>query len=395
MKKRLLALLLACLMMFTLAACTGDDTPPSEDPEDTAAVEPDDTLTKDTIKIGMVMIGEENDNGYNYNHVVGMEEMQEALGISDEQIIYKTNIPEDSQCETAIRELVEAGCSIIFANSFGHEQYMVLVAEEHPEVEFCHATGYQSAVDEMENTHNYFTKIFEARYLAGIAAGLKAKEVENSKLGYVAAKPFAEVISGYTAFYLGAKSVYPEVTMDVIYTNEWSDAALEAQAAQALIDGGCGVISQHSDTTAPATTAAQNGVFQVGYNADMIPAAPDASLVSARIDWDVYYTYAVQCMLDGTPIPQDWCQGLAEDAVYLSPLNEDIIAEGTAEAIEAAKAELIDGTRHVFAGPFTGTGDNFGETVTIDLKEGVWFEENETASAPSFLYIIEGVNVLQ
>ncbi len=182
---------------------------------------------------------------------------------------------------------------------------------------------------------------------------MKLNELGETKLGYVAAVPFSEVISGYTAFYLDAKSVCPEATMDVIYTNTWNDAVLEAQVAQTLIDGGCKVISQHSDTTAPATTAQANGAFQVGYNSDMIPAAPEASLISARSDWGIYLAYAVQCVIDGAPIPTDWCQGLAEDAVYLSPLNTDIAATGTQDAINKAGAAIISGELHVFAGPLT------------------------------------------
>ena len=387
--KKLIALLLALVMVFALCACGESGSDAGNDGGNEAA-DP-----KADLKIGMVMVGDRSDMGYNYNHVVGIEAMQEELGIADEQIIYKANVGEDNTCDTAVRELVEAGCDIIFANSFGHEAYMVEVAAEYPDIQFCHATGYVSATDELDNTHNYFAGIHEARYLAGIAAGLKAKEIGNNQLGYVAAKPFAEVISGYTAFYLGAKSVNPDVVMDVIYTNEWSDATLEAQAAQALIDRGAGVISQHSDTTAPATTAEANGVFQIGYNADMISAAPKASLVSARVDWGVYYTYAVQCMIDGTEIPQDWFKGLSEDAVYLSPLNEDIIADGTAEAIEEAKAALIDGSIHVFDGPLSGEGVDFsGAPITIDVKEGEHFPEAETASAPAWCYIIPGVTVV-
>lgn len=387
--KKVFSILLALAMVFALAACgTGADSGTAPSASGAGDV-------KSSLKIGVILIGDRSDMGYTYNHVIGFEEMQENLGIADEQIIYKTNIGEDSGCDTAIRELVEAGCQIIFANSFGHEAYMVEVASEYPDVEFCHATGYVSAGDDLDNTHNYFASIHEARYLAGIAAGLKSKEIGNSKLGYVAAKTYAEVISGYTAFYLGARSANPAVTMDVIYTNEWSDATLEAQAAQALIDSGCGVISQHSDTTAPATTAENAGVFQVGYNADMISAAPNASLVSARIDWSVYYTYAVQCMIDGSDIPQDWCKGLADGAVYLSPLNEKIVADGTKEAIEKAQSALIDGSSHVFDGPLSGTGVDFsGKPISIDVAKGEHFPESETASAPSWCYIIDGVKVV-
>ncbi|MGI5986411.1 MAG: BMP family ABC transporter substrate-binding protein, partial [Oscillospiraceae bacterium] len=203
-------------------------------------------------------------------------------------------------------------------------------------------------------------------------------------------------ISGFTAFYLGAKSVNPDVTMDVIYTNEWSNATKEAQAAQALIDKGCDVISQHSDTTAPATTAQTAGIWQVGYNADMISAAPEASLISARINWGVYYTYAVKTLLDGGEIAQDWCKGFADGAVSLTPLNTDIAAEGTQEAIDAAAAEITAGTRHVFAGPLNGVGTDFdGSEKTIEVAEDDYFAEGEEASAPAWYYIIDGITVLK
>lgn len=398
MKKKLLAMLLAASMVLALGACGNDSTGGgSNSPAPSGSQSGGETagIAAADLKVGLVMIGEENDNGYNYNHMVGMEEAFEACGLDEStQLVVKRNVGEDASCTTAIQECIEAGCQIIFCNSFGHEQFMVPLAQEYPEIQFCHATGYQAAGTENTNDHNYFTKIFEARYLAGIAAGMKAKEIGNPKLGYVGAYPFAEVVSGFTAFYLGAKSVYPEVTMEVMYTNSWSSPTLEAQVAQALIDDGCGVISQHSDTTAPATTAEANGAFQVGYNADMISAAPKASLVSARVDWGVYYTFALNCMINGEAIPDDWCQGFADGAVYLSPLNEDIIAEGTAEAIQAAEKKFVEEDFHVFSGPLNGYAfdANTGEkTEDWSLPEGEFYDESGTASAPSFCYIIDGI----
>lgn len=222
--KKLLAALLCLMMVFSLTACGGTE----DSPEDTA-------VTKENIKVGFVHISDPSDKGYTYNHDLGTQKMAETLGLSEEQVINKYNISEDASCDTALRELVDAGCNIIFATSFGFENYVLAVAEEYPDVQFCHATGYQAASSGLPNVHNYFVSIYEARYLAGIAAGLKT---ETNKLGYVAAFPFAEVISGYTAFYLGAKSVNPSVTMDVMYTNSWNDPTTEAQVAQALIDGG-------------------------------------------------------------------------------------------------------------------------------------------------------------
>lgn len=344
------------------------------------------SVTKDSIKLGFVHISDPSDMGYTYNHDIGTKALLETLGLSEDQVINKFNIPETAECENAINELIEAGCNIIFCTSFGHGEYALAAAQAHPEIEFCHATGYLASISDLPNYHNYFASIYEARYLAGIAAGLKT---ETNQLGYVAAFPFAEVISGYTAFYLGAKSVNPEVTMSVMYTNNWNDPTVEAQIAKALIDKGCDVISQHSDSTAPATTAEANGVFQVGYNSDMIPAAPNASLISARVDWSKYLVYAVSAYLAGEPIATDWSQGLAEEAVFLSPLNEAIAAEGTQEAIDAAAAQIMDGTLHVFAGPLTDVDGNFV------VAEGEFFPEQVEASAPSWQYILEGITVIE
>jgi basic membrane protein A len=378
MKKRILALLMAIVMMAALVSCGNKDDAAGETGDQTAGI------AKEDLKIGLILIGDEAD-AYNANHVEGIKDAMGKLEIAESQLIVKANVYENADCEAAIIELAEAGCQVIFSNSFGHENYMVKVAEDYPEIQFCAATGFQSATDEMDNTHNYFARIYEARFLSGVVAGLKT---ETNKLGYVAAKDFAEVISGYTAFYLGAKSVNPEVEMYVNYTNEWSDAAKEATNAKALIDLGCDVISQHSDTTAPATTAQAEGVWAVGYNADMVPAAPNAALVSARINWGVYYEYALNCMVTGEPIAQDWCEGLAEGAVYLSDLNEGVVAEGTVDAVELAKQGLIDGSIHVFDGPL------YDSTGKVVVEEGKFYPENETSSAPSWNFIIEGVNVL-
>ena len=317
MKKRILALMMAGVLALGLCACGGGEQSTDEQGDGETAA----GIAAGDLKIGLILVGEAVD-AYNKNHIEGMQAACEAKGIDyDSQVVVKTNIGENAGCADAINELIEAGCQVIFANSFGHEQYMVEAAPEHPDVQFCHATGYQSATDDLDNTHNYFAQIYQARYLAGIAAGMKT---ETNKLGYVAAKPFAEVISGYTAFYLGAKSVNPDVTMLVNYTNEWSDATKEATNAQALIDQGCDVISQHSDTSAPATTAQNNGVWAVGYNDDMISVAPEAALVSARINWGAYYEYALGCMIDGAAIDQDWCGTFAAGACYLSDYNEAI-----------------------------------------------------------------------
>lgn len=388
MKKRLLAVLLAGAMVLGLAACgeeaveeTVETNEVVEEVEETAEAE---GIALEDIVIGFVHVSDPSDMGYTYNHDKGTQKMKEDLGLRDDQIINKYNIPEGAECETAVRELVEAGCNIIFCTSFGHEDYMHLVAAEYPEIEFCHATGYQAAGSELENVHNYFGRIYQARYLSGIAAGLKT---ETNKLGYVSAMPFAECISGYTAFYLGAKSVNPDVTMTVGYTNSWNDPTVEAQVAQSLIDAGCDVLCQHADSTATQTTAEANGVWGVGYNSDMIDAAPNAALTSAVWDWSIYLKYAVNCVVNGEEIATDWCGTYAEGMVGLSALNEDIIAEGTKEAIEAASQQIIDGYE-VFSGPLYDAEGN------VLVEEGDFYPESVAASAPSWDKIIDGITIL-
>ena len=400
--KKWIAIILSLVLVFSVFACAPsedepdttesagasdpvDEPDPDDDPDDDPdPVEPGDELTLENIKVGFVHITDPSDQGYTYNHNRGTEKMAEELGLREDQIINKFNMAETSESENAMRELVEQGCHIVFATSFGHEQFMLKVAEEHPEVQFCHATGYQAGMSGLPNMHNYFGAIYQARYLSGVAAGLKT---ETNKLGYVAAQPFAECISGLSGFYLGALSVNPDVTMEVKYTYSWHDPVKEGQMAQALIDSGCDVIGQHADSTACATTAEQNGVFHVGYNADMREAAPNASLTSAVWDWSIYLKFAIEKLVAGEEIPVDWSQGLSEGAVDISPLNEEIVAEGTAEAIEEARDRIVNGDWDVFTGPLY---NNEGEIV---VEEGDTFIE--PASAPSWEHILEGITVTE
>ena len=405
--KKILAAGMAAVMCLGMAACSGgseSSAPASEAPAsaaDTAAASSEASsessaltpVAKEDLKTGFVHISDPSDKGYTYNHDLGTQKMVKDLGLNEDQIINKYYTAEGDATTTALQELVDQGCQIIFATSFGFEPYVVEMAKEHPEIQFCHATGEQAAEVNLPNYHNYFTGIHEVRYLTGIAAGMKLNELGETKLGYVAAFPYAECISAYSAFYLGAKSVCPEATMDVIYTQQWNDPTTEAQVAQKLIDSGCVVLGQDADSTATATTAENNGVFQVGYNSDMIEAAPKASLISARSDWSIYLDYAVQCVIDGEAIDTDWCQGLADGAVYLSPLNTDIAAEGTQEALDEATEKIKSGELEVFAGPLKGTNTVEGGE-DLDIAEGEAFHESVDRSAPYFTYILEGVNVI-
>ncbi len=394
--KKLLALLLALVMVLSLAACGEEPEAPVQGEDNTET----EGLTAENIKIGFVHVSDPSDMGYTYNHDLGTWKMAENLGISEDQIINKYNIGEDEGCATAIEELVEAGCNIIFATSFGHGDYMTEAAAAHPEIEFCHATGAQAADSGLSNYHNYFTSIYEARYLAGVAAGLKLNEMiengtitaEEAVIGYVAAFYFEEVISGFSAFYLGARSVCPSATMITLKADSWSDPVKEGQIAQSLIDQGAVLISQHSDNPSPATTAEAAGLFHCGYNSDMAEAAPAASIISARADWSIYLTYAVECVLNGEEIATDWCEGFSEGANFVSPLNTAVAAPGTQEKLDEVAAGLKDGSVHVFAGPWEGY--YVWDQSPFTCAEGEWVEESEDRSAPYFGYIIDGITLL-
>ena len=415
--KKFLALVLTVVMAASLAACGNSGTKETQAPasgdsetaaESTAAESTGETAEKvgegvdvKDLKVGFIFIGDENE-GYTAAHMKGIDEMEEKLGLDDSQIIEKTLIGEDEGCYDAAADLADQGCQIIFANSFGHETYILEAAGEYPDVQFCHATGTQAASSGLSNMHNYFTNIYEARYVSGVVAGLKLNEMiedgtvkeDACKMGYVGAFPYAEVISGYTAFYLGAKSVCPSVTMEVKYTNSWASFDLEKECADALISDGCVLISQHADTTGAPTACEAAGVPCVGYNIDMTSVAPNTALTSASMDWGVYYTYAVQCMLDGTAIDTDWCKGFAEGADKITALNDKTVAEGTEEKVKEVEDALIDGSLHVFdTSAFTVDGkelDTYKKGDTEYISDG-YFHESEYGSAPAFDIAIDGI----
>lgn len=359
------------------------------------------------LKVGVIYIGDENE-GYTAAHMAGIDEMMAAVGLTEDQVIEKTTIPEDESCYDAAVDLAEQGCNIIFGNSFGFESYILQAAAEYPEVEFCHATGYQAAASGLANMHNYFTAVYESRYVSGVAAGMKINEMiangditeKEAKMGYVGAFPYAEVISGFTSFYLGAKSVCPTVTMEVQYTNSWADMAGEAEVATKLIDDGCVLISQHADTTGAPSACEEKGVPCVGYNIDMTTVAPNSALTSASINWGPYYTYAVQCVVNGEKIDTDWCQGYSEGADRITALNEKVIAEGTTEKVAEIEMALKDGSLHVFdTATFTVDGSSLEDLIakggdyekySAYVSDG-YYHESELASAPAFDLIIDGI----
>ena len=357
-------------------------------------------VTKDTIKVGLILLHDEN-IGYDEIHLNGFMDMVKNLGLTEDQYVIKYNIPENELCYDAAVDLAEAGCNIIFADSFGHESYMLQAATEYPDIQFCHATGYQAATSGLKNMHNFFSAVYESRYVSGVVAGLKLNEqiekgeftADEAVMGYVGAYPYAEVISGYTAFYLGARSVCPSVTMKVQYTNSWADMAMEQEAASALISQGCKLISQHADTTGAPTACQAQGVPCVGYNVSMISVAPDSALTSAAVVWAPYYNYAVNCLINGEEIATDWCKGFSEGATEIKELNEKVVAAGTAEKVAEVEAALKDGTLHVFdCSTFTVDGKTLTDADSDYIWDG-YFHESELASAPSFAYIIDGITL--
>ena len=416
MKKKLLALLLAGSMVFGLAACGGGDKPsgqPSEQPSEQPTQGAEEGKS---VKVGLICIGDENDQGYTYNFIRGKEAATKALaekGINVEWVV-KYNIGEDATCEDANLELAEEECDLIINNSFGFEEHMLKVAPEYPEIQFVSCTNQASRADDLENTHNAFANIYEGRYLAGVVAGMKMQEMidageitaDQAVIGYVGAFSFAEVISGFTAYYLGAKSVCPSVTMKVQFVGSWSNATEEASAAAALADKGCVMISQHSDNTTPATTAQSKGVFHTGYNNDMIGVAPEASLIGTRIDWSVYFQYIIEAVANGEQFDQDWCHGMDQGAVVMTELNEAIAAPGTAEKLAEVEAALADGSLQVFdTANFTIGGKvlesafalDTDEDFVPDSEEAVFdgaFHESYFQSAPYFALQIDGIEWL-
>ena len=405
MKKKILGVVLTAAMLVSMmAGCgatgSGDSTGESSNGGASAGA-------ADDFKVGVIYIGDENE-GYTAAHMEGIDGMMENLGLDASQVIEKTNIPEDESAYDAAADLAEQGCDIIFANSFGHESYIIQAATDYPDVEFCHATGYQAASSGLPNMHNYFTAIYESRYVSGVVAGLKLNEMiangditeDECKVGYVGAYPYAEVISGFTSFYLGVRSVCPSATMEVKYTNSWADMSAEAEVANALIADGCVLISQHADTTGAPSACEAAGVPCVGYNVSMISVAPNTALTSASIDWSVYYTYATECAMNGEAIDTDWCHGFADGADKLTELNENVIAEGTEEKVKEVEDAIIDGSTHVFdTSTFTVGGKSLEDAIAeggeyadyADYVSDGYFHESELASAPSFAIIIDGI----
>ncbi len=413
--KKLLALLLAVVMIFSFAACGQNGKEllgMSDAPIAAVEVKVDYEIPED-FKIGFICLHDENST-YDLNFLNAVNAIQKATGLKDEQVIVKTNIGEDDACYNTAKDLATQGCDIIFANSFGHEAFMIKAAREFPDVQFCHATGTKAHTENLPNYHNAFASIYEGRYLAGVAAGMKLNEMieagkitaEQAKMGYVGAFTYAEVISGYTSFYLGAKSVCPSVTMDVQFTGSWYDPTEEKNAAEALIAKNCVLISQHADSMGAPGACEAAGIPNVSYNGATYESCPETFIVSSRIDWTPYYNYIIKSVVKGEEIAADWCGGIAEGSVVLTGINQDVAAEGTVDKIKEVVKGFTDGTVKVFdTKTFTVEGkeltsymadvDDMGDyQPDTEVVEGGAFNESVKRSAPYFDLKIDGITRL-
>ena len=398
--KKIIAMMLAVVMVVALCAVGP-----------TASAET-------TVKAGFIFLHDENST-YDLNFINAAKEACEALGV---EYLLKTGIPEGQECYDAAAELVDEGCNFIFADSFGHEPFLIQAAKEFPEVQFCHATGTQAHTVGLDNYHNAFASIYEGRFLGGVAAGLKLNEMiesgaiteDQAKVGYVGAFPYAEVVSGFTSFFLGVRYICPAATMEVTFTNSWYDPTLEKEGAIKLISNGCVLISEHADSMgAPTecesnsmgapTECESNNIPFVFYNGSAADACPNTFIVASRINWAPYMEFAMTCVANGETIPADWTGTLATDSVLMTEINEQAAAAGTAEKLEEVKAALASGDLKVFdTATFTVDGetlteyladvDDMGDFVpeTNVIADG-YFHESEYRSAPYFDLFIDGI----
>ncbi|MEL7608304.1 MAG: BMP family ABC transporter substrate-binding protein [Bacillota bacterium] len=428
--KKLLAIALALVMVLTMVACstpsteeptaapaqpTAAGTEPTTAPEGPVAREAREPIAVGDLKIGVILVHDEN-SGYDMSHIEGIKGAMANLGIGEGQAIFKYNIPEDETCYDTAVDLAEQGCQIVISDSYGHQSHMMAAAAEYPDVMFLACTGDTAALEPVANVVNIFPYTFQSRYVSGVVAGMKLKElmdagtVTDPYIGYVGAFPYAEVVSGYTAFFLGIRSIVPEAHMDVQYTNSWYDPVAEGEAANALMSKGCVIIGQHADSTgAPSAVQAalDSGkvVYSVGYNIDMLSVAPKAALTSAQNNWVALYTPILSKMISGEAMPADLALGYTDDAVMISKLGESCAA-GTAEKVAEVVAALKDGSLHVFDTKNFTVDDKAVTTYAWQDTDGDFvgdsgeaivngiFEESVFRSAPYFALRIDGISEL-
>ena len=384
--KKFLALILALAMVFALCACGKNGGGSGSD-----------------LKFGLIALHDENST-YDANFINSAKEAVENLkaeGINVELVI-KTGIPEGEECYEEACNLADDGCKVILADSFGHEDYMIKAAKEYSEVEFLHATGYQASIVNLPNFHDGFAAIYEGRYLAGVAAGLKLQEMidngqvadpENVKVGYVGAFTYAEVVSGYTAWFLGLRSVVPQATMEVTFTGSWYDETLEKEGANTLIEDGCVLISQHADSMGAPTACETAGVPDVTYNVPTGEACPNTFLIYSKINWAPYIESAVKAALKGEAIPVDYI-GTFETGSVVVGEPSSVCAAGTADKLAEVKAKLASGELKVFdCSTFTVEGKTLTSADDANVVDG-YYAESSAVSAPSFAFQIDGITLL-
>lgn len=406
--KKLLSLLVAAMMICSclmLTSCGTKKTAETKTTEDSGNKAPD-------VKLGFICLHDENST-YDKNFIDAAKAAQKELGLKDDQVLIKTNIPESAECYEAAASLVDAGCNVIFADSFGHEDYIIQAAKEFPKVIFAHATGTKAHTENLPNYFNAFASIYEGRYIAGVAAGLKLQEMidegkitaDKAKMGYVGAYPYAEVKSGYTSFYLGARSIVPEATMEVKFTNSWFDIAAEKETANALIADGCVLISQHADSEGAPKACEEAGVPNVAYNLDTREWGPNSALISSKINWTPYLVELLTSKQEGKTVEQDFCKGIADGSVELIGLNDKVAAKGTEEKLKEVEAKIKSGEIKVFdTKTFTVKGQEITSymadvdsdadfTPDTEVVSDGYFHESEKRSAPYFDLDIDGITI--
>ena len=356
------------------------------------------------FKAGFIFLHDENST-YDLNFIKAVEEVSAKLGLSEDQVVIKTNVPEGQECYEEAIDMADQGCDIVFSNSIGHEDYMIQAAREYPDTDFCSSTGLKAHTEGLDNFHNSFASIYEGRFLSGIAAGMKLNEMikngeiteDECKVGYVGAFTYAEVISGFTGFFLGVRHECPSAVMEVTFTGSWYDETAEKEAANNLIGDGCVLISQHADSMGAPTACEEAGVPDVADNGSTIEACPNTHIISQKINWAPYFEYAIKNAASDQPFGPDWTGTLATDSVQLTELNTNVAAEGTAERISLLRDQIVKGELHIFdTSTFTVFGKELSEDYLADIdvdpeyepdtpvvSDG-YFHESEYRSAPYF-----------
>lgn len=378
------------LMTAVLTGCAGGSTQTPDDYATNEGYTPTESsaqattsegngVSREDMKVGVLYISDPSEgSGYSYTHDLGIQGMQENLGLDSDQIERKIVDDSDSAAtEKAIKECIDDGCKIIFTTSWGYMETTSEMAEQYPDVYFSHGTGYLS---NGKNFNNYFGRIYQARYLSGIVAGMNTK---SNKIGYVAAQDSSnsEVTGGIDSFAIGVESVNPDAKIYVVVTNSWYDPDKEEAASERLLDMGCDVMAQHCDTPYPQTLAQERGVYGIGYNSDMSKETPDSCLTSVIWNWSAYYTSAVKSIMNGTWDGSNYYGGMAEGLVGITDLA-DFAADGTQEKVDEATSAILSGENNVFDGVLeTNTGETVGtEGSTLDdatITGGInWYYRN-------------------